>query len=187
VTQTAITDDTGIFLTAAGAQTCVNAVRTFWDAIKANLPDEIVFTVSPVVDSYDETDGTLFASTSAAVAPTSVTGTSSAAYMMAAGIKVNLNTGVIRDGRRVRGAIYVVPAASTVYSALGTVGSSIRTSVNTAGTTMMTSLATAQHPLCVWSRERLASATLPQRDGAVSLVNAIEVNEKGAVLRGRRD
>lgn len=183
----AFTDASGVFLTAASAQTLVDAVRAFWQAINGQLPDEIVLTVSPVVDSYNEINDQLFASVSAATPPASVSGTSVGSYSMPAGMKINLNTGVIRDGRRVRGSIFVVPAAGAAMNAQGAVTAAVRTSTNTAANTLRTTAAAANHPLCVFSRPRDASATLPARVGAVSLVSACETNEKSAILRGRRD
>lgn len=174
----------GGFWTASEAQSAVNAVRTFWDAIKAHMPDDIVLTVSPVVDLYTEHDGALVASETAATPPLGVQGTASGGFSMASGMKCNLNTTTIRNGRRVRGAIYVVPAAATVYTATGSVGSTVRTPINTAGTTMMTSLNTAGLDLVVYSRPR----TVPTpRIGDTAVVTGFEVNEKVAVLRGRRD
>ena len=184
LTQTAFRAQDGNFIDATDAQTAVNAVRAFWDAIKAYLPNEIVLTVSPIVDIYEEGDGELVASETAATAPTSVQGTSASLFSMASGMKINLNTAGIRFGRRVRGAIYVVPAASEIYTVTGSVGSTVRTPINTAGNTMRTTFTTAALELVVWSRPR----TLPTvREGAVTPVTSLETNEKVAILRGRRD
>lgn len=171
-------------LTPAEAQGAVDAVRGFWDAIKALMPDEIVLTVSPVVDMYDRTSGTLMGTTSAPTAPLSVTGTSGLSYQMAAGAKVNLNTANIIDGRRVRGSIFLVPASSAMYTATGVISSTSRTTVNNAGNAMRAALATAGLDLFVWSRP---TSPGPSTDGAISAVSGIETSEKGAILRGRRD
>lgn len=187
LTQLFITEASGFFLTPTTAQTAVDAVRTFWNALVAQMPDDVSLTVSPVIDSYDELTGALIGSTSAATPPSSVTGTSAATFSMASGLKVNLNTGVIRFGRRVRGAIYVVPASQAVYATNGSIGSSVRTTVNSAASTLRTSLSTAGLPWVVYSRPKDATATAPARVGAISLVSAAETNEKVAVLRGRRD
>lgn len=187
ITQLFVTEASGTFLTPTNAQTAVNAVRNFWVALQAHLPDEVVLTVSPVIDSYNEVNGDLIGSTAAATPPTSVGGTSTASYAMASGMKANLNTGVIRFGRRVRGGIYIVPAASSVYTAQGNVGSTVRTPINTAGATLLSTLSGAGLPLVVYSRFREATETKPERPGAFSLVSSFEINEKGAILRGRRD
>lgn len=174
-------------LTAAERQAAVNAVRAFWSALSGYLPDNIALTVSPVVDEYNVPSGDLEASGSAGTAPTSVIGTSAAAFSMASGVKVNLNTTTIRNGRRVRGGIYVVPAASTVYTADGAVGSAIRTAFNTAGAALLSALSTAGLQLVVYSRPLPAGVPNGPRTGDAAPVTNIETNEKGAVLRGRRD
>jgi hypothetical protein len=184
LTQLAITEATGAAITVGQAQSAVNAVRVFWDGIKGTLPNDITLTVSPVVDLYDEVTGELTGSTTAATPPTSVVGTVSSAFSMASGLKVNLNTGVIRFGRRVRGAIYVVPGAGTNNTDSGAIGSTVRATVNSAGATLLTAMNTAGLNLVVYSRPQTTPAA---RDGATSIVSGIETNEKVAVLRGRRD
>lgn len=174
-------------LTAAEAQTAVNAVRKFWEALKSYLPDEIQLTVSPVVDQYDIASGQLESSVSAATAPLSVLGTSAGTFTMAAGMKVNLNTGNVRNGRRVRGSIYVVPAAGTVMSATGVVSATPRSAINVAGAALLSDLTTAGLGLVVYSRPLTADEKNGPRAGGISNVAAIETNEKGAILRGRRD
>lgn len=187
LTQMAIQEADGTFITEAGAQTAVDAVRTFWNSLVGLLPNEIILSVSPVIDFYNELNGDLISSISAATAPALVAGTDTNAYSMATGGKMNLNTGVIRDGRRVRGAVYIVPLAFGAFTAFGGLGSTPRSTISTAGNTLRTNLAAANLPLVVWSRERKATATKPQRNGAKTLVSAIETSEKGAILRGRRD
>ena len=174
-------------LTAAEAQSAVNAVRTFWFGLASFLPNEIVLLVSPVVDQYDVANGELVGSVSAATAPVSVVGTSQAVYSMPAGFKLNLNTGTVRNGRRVRGGIFVVPASSGAFSDGGLVSSATRTAANTAGAKLLSDLATAGLQLVVYSRPLDADQPKGPRNGAVAAVTAVETNEKGAILRGRRD
>lgn len=173
--------------TAADAQVAVNAVRGFWDAIKAYLPDEVVLTVSTVVDGYDVVTAELENSVVAGAAPAAVQGTSAAVYSMAAGMRVNLQTGVIRNGRRVRGAIYVVPASSAAMGTTGAVSSAVRTAVNAAGNTLRTTLEAGGMRLLVWSRPLPAGVPNGPRGGDVAQVTGVETNEKSAILRGRRD
>lgn len=184
LTQLFIADATGASINATQAGTATAAVRTFWDAIKANIPDEITLTVSPLVDVYDTVSGNLTASVTATSSPASVTGTATVSYAMASGLKANLNTNVIQFGRRVRGGIFIVPAATSCFTSAGVVSSTVRTAINSAGASMITSLATAGCNLVVYSRPR----TVPSaRNGSISIVSGMETNEKGAVLRGRRD
>lgn len=174
-------------ISAADAQVAVNAVRAYWDAIKAYLPNEVVITVSTVVDGYDVVTGELETSVIAPAAPASVQGTDAGAYAMAAGMRVGLMTGVIRNGRRVRGAMYVVPAGAGAYGVTGAVSSTVRTAVNAAGNTLRTTIEASGMRLLVWSRPLPVGVPNGPRSGDVAQVTGIETNEKAAILRGRRD
>ena len=174
-------------ISATEAQAAVNAMRTYWDAVKGLLPDDVTLTVSAVVDQYNEVTGELVGTVTAATPPTTVAGTSAAAFAMASGIRVNLQTTVIRNGRRVRGAQYLVPAASTVYAATGNVASASRTTINTAGTAFLNALDTAGLRPVVWSRPLDADQPNGPRVGDLAEITGWDASEKGAVLRGRRD
>jgi hypothetical protein len=137
-----------------------------------------------VVDQYAYDSGELVNSVSAPTPPASVQGTSAALYSMASGAKVNLNTDKITNGRRVRGGIYLVPAASSVYGATGTITSGSRTTINTAVNTMRTAIGIGGLTLMVWSRP---TSPGPSTDGELSAVVGVETSEKVAILRGRRD
>ena len=187
ITQMYVEDIGSAALTQSQAQSAVNAMRTFWDAIKANLPDEISLVVQPVVDQYDPVDGPLQGTITAATAPATVTGTSAAVYSMPAGLKVNLQTNNIRNGRRVRGSIYVVPAASAAYSSTGTITSGVRTSINTAAATMLATIVAANMNIIVWGRPLRDDQGALLRNGTVNYVQLLETNEKSCILRGRRD
>ena len=106
---------------------------------------------------------------------------------MATGPKVNLNTGVVRNGRRVRGSIYVVPGGATTMAANGMVAGAAKTTINAAGATLRNSLSAGGLKLVVWSRPVPIGKPKGPRDGVTSDVNALECNEKLAILRGRRD
>lgn len=170
-------------ITNTQAQAAVNAVRAFWNSIAGLIPNEIVLTVQPVVDVYDLISGALVASQTVTTPPAAVSGTDTGVYGMASGMKANMNTSVIRGGRRVRGAMYIVPAGTSAYSSGGLVASTAKTTVNSAGATMKTAFTTGDIELLVWSRP----TTTTSNDGDVAPVSTIDCNEKTAILRGRRD
>jgi len=170
-------------ITNTQAQAAVNAVRAFWSSLNGLLPNEITLTVQPVVDVYDLSTGALVASQTAGAPPAAVVGTDTGVYSMATGIKTNLHTTVIRGGRRVRGAMYIVPAGQSAYTNVGLIASTAKTTINTAGATMKTAFTTGDIELLVWSRP----TTTTSNDGDVAPVSTIEANEKAAILRGRRD
>lgn len=172
---------------AAAAQRVVNAVRTAWNTMGSLLPDNIKLDVNPVVDVYNIMSGELVGSYTAATVPAQVAGSSAAAFAMASGLKVNLNTGQIRNGRRVRGSIFIVPAASTAFTADGLVLTSARGTVNAAWTAVNTTLASTNEQVTVWSRPIPEGKPYGPRDGAATLVTGFETSEKGAILKGRRD
>lgn len=191
LTQVCIAETTsggsGSFFTTSNTQTAVNAMRTFWDAIKTYLPNEVTLTVSPTMDIYDQVNGELIASISAPTAPVSVVGTDAGTYSMAAGVKATLTTGIIRNGRRVRGGFYIVPAGPNALTNTGNVASAARTAINTAGAAFITALATPALIQVVYSRPLKDEEGNITRVGALAQVSTYDTNEKGAVLRGRRD
>ncbi len=184
LTQIAVETGDILIINAGQTQTLVNAMRTFWDSIKAYLPDEVVISVNPTIDLYNTASGQLVGSSTAASSPAGVAGTATGVYAGGAGMRINWATGVIRNGRRVRGSTYIVPAASTVYTNNGTVSSSVRTPVGVSATTLISALEGAGFPMQVFSRP---SDKVPGRPGAVAKVESGTVNAKTAVLRGRRD
>lgn len=165
-------------------QGAVDAVRAFWFSMVTRLPNELTLTVSPVVDVYDETNGDLIASYSAGTVPAPVVGGSATNYAAGAGFKITWNTGQIRNGRRVRGTTFVVPAANTVYSTSGMIEPTTQTAVNSAAATLISSLTTNATSLMVWSRP---GPTAGATDGVQTQVLSGSCSGKTAILRGRRD
>lgn len=169
---------------ASEAQIVVNAVRTFWNAHPQYLSTDLSLTVLPTVDIYTVATGELVGSYVAASAPATVTGTNVGSYSMATGAKLNLLTSTIRDGRRVRGAWFIVPTSGDVFDNNGQVSSTPRANWVTDANALMTTLTAAGLELAVWSRPSPGAGS---SDGAISPVTAFSVNAKGAILRGRRD
>lgn len=184
LTQLAVLGAAGGIWNPGGTQGAVDSVRAFWDSLKGLLPNELSLQVSPVIDDYDTNTGELVGSFVAATTPTQVLGTSATNYAAGAGFKVTWNTGSIRDGRRVRGSTFVVPAASGVYDTSGLITSAAKTTVNTAAAALILALDTADTSLAVWSRPR----ELPTvRTGLAYDVETGSCSSKTAILRGRRD
>lgn len=174
-------------ITATDAQTCVNAVRTFWNAITSYIPNEVTLTVDPIVDSFTvlSQNNDLHSSVSAATAPAVVTGIATGSYSMAAGLRLEMNTGVIRFGRRVRGSLFIVPTDSSAFSNVGTTNPSAKSAIEAAADTMRVAFINNATPIVVWSRWNKIKH--PERPSAISDVNTIKLNDKTAILRGRRD
>jgi hypothetical protein len=162
-------------------------MRKFWDDIKAYLPNELSLTVSPVVDQYNEVNGELTHTITAATPPTVVLGTSTAGYLGGAGGKVQWNTANIVNGRRVRGSTYIVPIAAGAMDTDGTIVTLAVTTINTAASTMISTLQTADLFPVVWSRPLKDEDGNITRDGARNTITTGTMVEKSAILRGRRD
>lgn len=172
--------------TAANAQAAVNAVRKFWDSLKTYLPDELRLNVMPTVDIYNEANAELTGSVVAPVVPLQVAGTSASGYAGGAGFKLNWNTGIIRNGRRVRGATFVVPASLTCFNSTGTIINTTVNAVNIAANTLMADVTAGGTALLVWSRP-LVKDDVIIRGGATAGVISGTCGPKSAIMRGRRD
>lgn len=184
LTQIAVIGAAGGDWNPTGTQSAVNAVRAFWDAIKGNMPDELRLQVSPIIDVYDRVTGDLVDSYVAGTSPGVVAGTSTAGYAGGAGFKVTWNTGQIRNGRRVRGSTFVVPAAATVFATTGQVGATTSTQANTAAAALLSQLSAGGTPMAIWSRPKIG---VNARAGFATEVIAGVCSAKSAILRGRRD
>lgn len=185
VTQMAIQETVnGGWTGAASAQTAVNAVRTFWQASINTYPNEIQLTVSPTVDAFLHDSGTLVGSDAAATPPAVVSGTNTGSYSMAAGGKLQLKTATIRNGRRVRGSLFIVPCAGDVFDSNGQATTTPRTGWINAMNTLRTTLNTASLELVVWSRPTIAGGG---SNGNVAAITSVDSPAKGAILRSRRD
>lgn len=174
-------------ITPGDATAAVNNVSTFWGAVKAFIPNEISLTVDPVVDCfyYGALDNQLWSSSSSSTAPAATLGQDATAYSMAAGLRINLNTGVIRFGRRVNGSIFLVPCGSSAFSVTGTTSTGAKATIETAGATLLSSMTSSGLVLGVWSR--FDKKHHADRVSAFSDVQTVKVNDKTAILRGRRD
>lgn len=165
-------------------QVLVNAMRTFWNAIAAYLPDELRLTVNPTVDVYRTADGELVSSTTAPTAPLVVAGTGTGSYAGGAGMKMTWKTSFIRYGRRVSGSTYIVPAVGSAFTTEGNIGGTPRSTIDGAGGTFLGSLNSANYQAVVWTRP---TPRHPGRPGVVTAISSGSVGLKSAVLRGRRD
>lgn len=130
-----------------------------------------------VVDNIEVESG-LLDSTVPITAPAVITGIGSGAYAAPAGAVVTWLTGLVHQGRRVRGRTFLVPLANTAFENNGTLTSAYLTNVRNAATTY---IAGAANP-CIWARPTPGTA-----DGAAFAIAAGSVQDKIAVLTSRRD
>lgn len=164
-------------------QVFADAVRTFLsDALQVStahdqLPTSVTIQGESIVDNIEVTDGTLQASVPV-TAPAVITGNSNAAYAAPAGVCINWLTGLVHQGRRVRGRTFLVPLAG---GAMDTNGTLLTTSLTNFRNAAAAYVASAANP-CIWARPDPGTT-----NGAAFAVAAGAVLDKAAVLTSRRD
>lgn len=159
--------------------TLANAVRTFFNAIAGQFPDDVTIQFPAEVEEVDETTGELIGTT-AVTPPASVAGTATGSFAAPAGARLRWNTGAIVRGRRVIGTTFLVPITGAAFGADGTLLGANRTSIQTAAATL---IATPNVALAIWSRP----STTGGSDGTYHSVTGASVPEQVSVLRSRRD
>lgn len=182
LTQLAFYASGGADPTTSQAQSAVNAVKSFWEANKPYLPNEVTIQVQPVVDLYDDITAVLTGSVTVTTAPASTTGGATGNYAGGCGYKYDWNTGVILGGRRVVGRTYVVPAAGACFDLDGSITPTILTALNTAASNFLSTMNSGGLNLAVWTRPGGINS-VPGVTGVISGT----VKDKSAILRGRRD
>lgn len=183
LTQHAIILQAGATWTDATAGVATQLVRQFWLSIQGGIPSTVTLQVQREVDTYDEVTGELNGAVAAGGLPIAVQGEGAGAYAGGVGMKIIWRTTVIRDGRRVRGATYVVPATAGNFDNTGTLTPAAVTTYTSAALAFLDDLVSESLALVVWSRPE----TVPGTDGALAAVTGAQVLDKSAVLRSRRD
>lgn len=156
------------------------ALRTFYAAQAARLPDNVSVSFPTEVLEIDDASGELIGTAALANQPV-VTGTATAGWGAGLGARVVWGTNAIRFGRRVRGSLFLVPLANTSFDTNGRVADATRTAIVTAAQNLMTTLGTLSKSLVVYSRP-----TAKHPIGASSNVVAPSVSAVPGTLRGRK-
>jgi hypothetical protein len=155
------------------------AVRAFFAGLVATIPNDVTVSFAPEFTIHDVATGTLIG-TAPVTPPAAVVGTATGSWAAGAGVRIDWLTAYIRNGRRVRGRTFIVPAGGGSYGTDGRVLPALITSGNAAADTFRDAALAAGNPFAVWSRPTasLPGAIFPVTDGATSgLV---------ATLRGRK-
>lgn len=164
-------------------QVFADAVRAFFSDIlnvataHDMLPAGAAIQGDAIVDNIEVTDG-LLASSVPITPPAVITGTGSGNYSAPSGAVVTWLTGLVHQGRRVRGRTFFVPLASTAFDSTGTLATSFLNQARTAATAYV---ASAANP-CIWARPDPGTT-----NGAAFTIAAGTVLDKAAVLTSRRD
>lgn len=174
------------------AQGASDRTRTFFEAIKAQLPTTVTVTMAADVAVLEETTGQLqdsFGTTPGA--PTVGTASVAGGYSGATGAVVTLRTSSFRNGRRIRGRFFIVPLGGTIYGPDGTLSNTPLGTMRTAATALVDTTGTPD--LGVWARPTpiLDSQGNPtgnyNPDGEWAVCTSATIPDMAAVLRSRRD
>ena len=100
------------------SETCVVAVRAFWDTVKGAMPTDVSIKVENTGDLIEDTTGELTGAWSQAPVA-AVLGSSLGKYGAPCGGIVRWETSTILDGHRLRGRTFIVPMSSDFYATDG--------------------------------------------------------------------
>lgn len=168
---------------ATSGQTHIDAIRTFFDAIKALLPTGTTIQVPSSGDRINEADGSIQGTWSVATTPALVTCTGAGAYAGNAGMCVHWLTATIVRGRRLRGRTFLVPTVATAFDTNGTPTATALTTLNTAASALLTSMGSVMQ---VWSRPQKATPEHAAYVGSRGNVTGFRVPDLAVSLRSRR-
>ena len=177
---------TNIFVRSTAASP--NPLQAFFQAITSYLPTGLVVTIPNSGEFIDEANGKMTGVWGTGTT-TSSTGTGGANYAPQSGAQVKFDTGGFVNGRHVRGRMFLVPLATSVYAG-AVLNSTVANAIQAAADTMRTSFT---GNLVVWSRPvfELDSNGNPtevlKRPGQVFTVTTCTCPTKPATLRSRRD
>lgn len=169
------------FLTPEDAPIVAARVSTFLNNVKGMFPNTVQWKIQSDVEAISVSNGELLTVHSIPDIPVIQATGGAAGYAAASGFVVTWRTAGVRNGRRVRGRTFLVPAASVSYGADGTIESVTLGTLTTQATTLAGIGGTS--PLQVWSRPSGPGAS----DGVAFDVASVSVPDMAAVLRSRRD
>lgn len=172
--------------TLAGAQAASDRVRGALDVVKTLFPSSWNATMQAAVDVIDDSDGSLdatFGTTPLAVVSGTLAGTFGPPQVMAG---LSLATGVVVDGKRLRGRINLGPLHTSFTQSL-TPPAGVITAVNAFGVALLTAAPpAASAPLMVWHRPKKDPVTgAIVRLGSSSEALSSQTAQKWFTLRSR--
>jgi len=169
--------------------TAPDSVRSFWEGMFSLIPADVTIKVDGVGDVIEDTTGALVGQW-IFPAPAVVQCTGIGTYAAPCGGLIRWETGVIKDGRRLRGRTFVVPLINGQYQNDGSLDPTTLTYLLSAAQILVTQQSAS---MVVWHRPfkgAPAVGTKPARPshlGGHSLVTGASIPDKVVVLRSRRD
>lgn len=166
------------FYFTSGATGFPADLQTFFQAIKAGFPDDVIVTVPNTGDLIDETNGHI-GSVWTDSGGSTTTGTSSSVFAQGSGMRVNWVTGGIHNDRRVIGTSFLVPLASVAFDTTGIVSSTHVATVQSAASALVSAVTP---DMVIWSKPSSEAAA----DGESNAVLAAIARSAATQLRSRR-
>lgn len=169
--------------------TAPDSIRSFWEGMFSMIPADVTIKVDGVGDVIEDTTGALVGQW-IFPAPAVVQCTGAGNYAAPAGGLIRWETGVIKDGRRLRGKTFVVPMIAIQFQTDGSLAPTTLTDMLAAAQVLITG---QNASFVIWHRPfkgTPATATKPARPshlGSHSLVTGASIPDKVVVLRSRRD
>ena len=164
----------------ADATDCAARVRAALNAIAGVFPSSVTLLTSPTCDAIEDTTGALVGTFTGAV-PALVAGSGGAIVTApATAILVRQDTGVVVNGKRLRGRWFISPLDANAVNSSGEANATDRATINTAFNAMLVGGGTLSFPV-VWHRPG------PLGAGTSAPIVLASCNTTLAVLRSRRD
>jgi len=164
----------------ADATDSVARVRAFFAAIQGAFANTFTANVQTDVAQINDTTGALVGSLSAAAVGT-VVGTAAGGVGPLANMALaRLRTGVVAQGRLIKGRWYLGPISVTAQGTGGLLSSTQITAITNAGNAMLSGGATTSVPV-VWHRPKVGFG------GVSAQISSVSCWDQIAVMRSRRD
>lgn len=171
----------------ASIQPLLDALHTFFEVVKTQLPTGLTITIPGSGDLIDETTGKITGSYGGLIPPALTTGTGAASYAGNAGAVVHWLSSTVVDGRRLRGRTFLVPLTSGAYDSSGSIAATYLTSLQNAAAALVSSTGSTMQ---VWHRPVYAvpKTTPPTlvKPGSRATVTSSRVPDLAVSLRSRR-
>lgn len=165
----------------AGAFAAADKVHTFFNELKHIAPPNVAWKINTDVPVIDEFTGEMVDIASAGPRATLVSTGPVQSYSAATGAVVTWRTSGVRNGRRVRGRTFIVPAGYVTLQTDGTLTPEAVANYQAAANGLLAP--NADRSFVVWARPTAVGAA----DGIAHKVISATVPDKVAVLKSRRD
>lgn len=152
-------------------------IKTFFESVKALIPQDVNIASPSSGDTLNELSGQLLGTWSGGVGG-STQGTSANPWAAPVGASITWLTDGVVNGRRVRGRTFLVPLNTGAYDYQGSLQATAISTLQTAANALVTS---AAGDLLIWHRPVNGGG------GSVHAVTGARVADKAAILRSRRD